>query len=177
MRLIPILFACILPVAAQASPILPDTLLKTIKADPVSYLDSVSTLIASYGAADGITEEQLDTCMALVRAKARTSAILPLMGADLDADGALTRDEVVAAEGAAGVSARSKMAKAFQLADVDGDAVVSAAELVDFGDAAAMAAFSPAAMARMKVLLGFDADGDGKVTLGEVRFGLEALVS
>lgn len=177
MRLIPTLIAVLLPFAAAASPLLPDTLLKTLKANPAVYLDTVAGLIASYGAPDGITEEQLGTSMALVRAKARTGAIMPLMAADLDGDGAITRDEIVAAEAAVGAGARAKIEKAFVKADLDGDAVVSVQELADFGEGAAMAAFSPAKLAGLKVLMGFDADGDGKVTMTEVKAGLAGLAS
>ncbi len=187
MRLIPTLIARILPlvgllaaVAAApvaASPVLPDTLLRMIKADPASYLDTVAALIASYGAEDGLTAEQVDTSIALVRAKARATAMMPLVAADLDGDGTLTREEVVLAKSAASASGRSKLGKAFVLADVDGNAVVTPDELADFGAMAAMKTYSPARMAEIKVLLGFDADGDGKVTLVEVRAGLVGLVS
>ena len=177
MRLIPFVFAVMLPLAAEASPLLPDALLKQVKADPASYLDSVATLIASYGAADGITEDQLGTSIALTRAKARIQAVLPLLGADLDADGAVTREELGAAEGAASAGTRARMEKAFHGADADGDAVVTAVELADFGDAAAMRAVGPAKLAGMTVLMGFDADGDGKVTVSEVRVGLSDMVA
>jgi hypothetical protein len=161
----------------HASPLLPDTLLKSIKADPSGYLESVATMIASYGAADGITEVQVDTSLALLRAKARSGAIMPLIGADLDADGTVTRDEVMVAEAAASAAARGRLERAFQAADADGNAMVTPAELTDFGMGAAMAALSPAEMARIKVLMGFDADGDGKVTVNEVRAGLVGLTS
>ncbi|MGV8985002.1 MAG: EF-hand domain-containing protein [Cypionkella sp.] len=177
MRLIPIVLACLLPLAAQASPLLPETLLKTIKADPTSYLDSVAGLIASYGGADGITEEQVAGSVALVRAKARVSAIVGLIGADLDGDGTVTREEITLTEAAASAAARRKLEKVFVAADVDGDATVSVEELSDFGAMAAMSAISPAQMAQTKVLMGFDADGDGKVTLNEVREGLAGLMS
>lgn len=177
MRLIPMLFACVLPFAVHASPLLPDTLMKSIKADPVGYLDSVTVLIASYGAADGITEAQVDTSLALVRAKARSLAIMPLIGADLDADGTVTRDEVAMTEAAASAAARGRLEKAFVGADADANAMVTPVELTDFGLMSAIAAFSPAEMARIKVLMGFDADGDGKVTVNEVRSGLAGLTS
>ncbi len=177
MRLIPLLFACVLPLAAQASPLLPDALLKSVKANPAGYLKTVTVLIASYGAADGITDEQVNTAMALVRAKARTGAMVPLIAADLDADGTVTRDEVMVAEGAANASGRGKLEKVFLAADADGNAMVTPVELTDFGLTAALAAYSPAAMARVKVLMGFDADGDGKVTLNEVRTALAGLTS
>lgn len=177
MRLIPILFSCILPLAAAANPVLPDQLVKSIKADPARYMDSVAGLIAAYGSDEGITEEQLGTGMALVRAKARTLAVLPLLGADLDADGTVVRAEILAAEAAAGTSARSRMEQAFVKADADANGMVTPQELTDYSAAAAMAAYSPAKMAAMTVLMGFDVDGDGKVTLNEVREGLVGLVS
>ena len=43
--------------------------------------------------------------------------------------------------------------------------------------AAALQAFSPAKMAGLKVLMGFDADGDGKVTVAEVKVGLDGLLT
>jgi hypothetical protein len=177
MRLIPTLLACILPLAAGASPLLPDQLMRSIKADPASYLQTVSGLIAAYGAQDGITEDQLGTGMALVRAKARALAIVPLIGADLDADGTVLREEILAAEAAVGAGARGKLDRTFLTADANADGMVTPEELSDYGAAAAMAAFSPARMAAVKVLIGFDADGDGKVTLTEVRAGLSGLVS
>lgn len=182
MRLIPTLFACILPVVglaapAGASPVLPDTLLQSIKADPANYLEKVAALIAAFGEADGITQEQVATSMALVRANVRVAATLPLLGADLDGDGSVTRDEIGLTKSAASARARIKLDKAFVLADADRDTVVTPQELADFGALAALAAYSPAAMAEVKVLMGFDGDGDGKVTLVEVRAGLAGLVS
>lgn len=182
MRLIPTLFACILPLVglaapADASPVLPDSLLQSIKADPANYLETVAALIAAFGAENAITEEQVGTSLSLVRAKARITATLPLLGADLDGNGAVTRDEVVLAKSAASANARIRLEKAFALADVDVNFVVTPQELADFGELAALAAYSPAKMAEVKVLMGFDADGDGKVTLGEVRAGLVGLVS
>lgn len=175
MRLIPIILACILPMAAQASPDLPARLLKTIQANPTAYLDSVAGLIASYGDTDGITAEEVDGSVALIRAKARTQAVTGLLTADLDGDGAVTREEVLVTEAAASATARARLEKAFVAADADGDTTVSAEELADTGARAAMAALSPARMAQIKVLMGFDVDGDGKVTLAEVRNGLAGL--
>lgn len=175
MRLIPIILACILPLTAQASPDLPETLLKTIKADPSGYLDTVAGLIAAFGAGDGITEEQVAGSVALLRAKARTVAVTGLLAADLDGDGSVTRDEVLVTEAAASANARARLDKAFVAADANGDATVSAGELSDIGAMAAISALSPARMAQIKVLMGFDVDGDGKVSLAEVRSSLAGL--
>lgn len=175
MRLIPIVLAFVLPFAAQAAPLLPEALIQTIKADPARYLDRTASLIAAYGAGDGITEDQVNTSLALVRARARAAAIVPLLMADLDGDGAVTRAEVTGAEATLASAARDRLEAVFVTADADGDAVVSAAERADLGEVAALAALTPSAMAQAKILMGFDADGDGKVTLAEVRQGLAGL--
>lgn len=175
MRLIPILLACVLPLAAEASPLLPEDLIKTIKADPAQYLDHTAGLIAAFGAGDGITEDQVNLSLSLVRAKARAAAILPLLRADLDGDGAVSREEVTLAGATLASPARRRLEARFQAGDGDGDGMISAAELADLGEAAALAALSPSQMAQAKILMGFDADGDGKVTLAEVRQGLAGL--
>lgn len=175
MRLIPIVLALLLPLAAQASPLLPEPLIKAIKADPVQYLDHTAGLIAAFGSGDGITGEQVDMSLALLRAKARAAAILPLLMADLDGDGVIGRGEVTVAEAALASAARGRLEAVFQKADADGNAEVSGAELADLGEAAALAAISPSQLAQAKILMGFDADGDGRVTLAEVRQGLAGL--
>lgn len=176
-RLLPVILACALPFAAAAQPLLPQPLLKSIKADPGAYVASVAELIAAYGAADGITEDQVATSIALIRAKARAGAMMPLISADLDGDGTVLRAEMVAAEGAASATGRARLERVFVNADADGDGAVSAEELSNAGASAAMAAFSPARMAGLKVLMGFDADGNGVVSVSEVRAGLSGLVS
>jgi hypothetical protein len=113
--------------------------------------------------------------LALLRAKARAAAILPLLMADLDGDGVINREEVTVAEDALASAGRSRLEAVFEKADADGNAVISTAELADLGEAAAQAAISPSRMAQAKILMGFDADGDGKVTLTEVRQGLAGL--
>jgi hypothetical protein len=127
MRLIPILLACVLPLAAGASPLLPDALIKAIKADPAGYLDHTAGLIAAFGAGDGITEDQVDMSLALLRAKARAAAILPLLMADLDGDGVINREEVTVAEDALASAGRSRLEAVFEKADADGNAVISTA--------------------------------------------------
>lgn len=176
-RLLPAFLAFSLPFAASAAPLLPQPLLRSIKADPAAYVASVAELIAAYGASDGITEDQLATSIALVRAKARAAAMTPLLAADLDGDGVVQRAELVAAEGASSAAGRARLERVFTAADADTDGAVSAQELSDAGAAAAMSAFGPARMAGLKVLMGFDANGDGLVTVAEVRSGLSGVVS
>jgi hypothetical protein len=53
--------------------------------------------------------------------------------------------------------------------------VLSAAELSEFGHAQAFTAFSEMDEALVRMVLSFDGDGDGLVSLGEVQAGVSAL--
>lgn len=171
------LLPMICPMVALAEGALPPRLLSVIKADKAAYLQEVAALIASSGQGDAITEEQLAVSVALQRTRARVAVLAPLMAADLDGDGAVSREEMLGAASALKAEARVRLDRAFRAADGNGDGLVSGEELAAKADAAALRAFRPAKLAEVKVLMGFDADADGRVTLDEVRAGVQALVS
>jgi EF hand len=98
-----------------------------------------------------------------------------LMAADLDADGAISAEEVAAAVVDLSATARGRLVVQVAKADGDGNGAVSASELAGFGAAAGMAAFGANKLADLQALLGLDSDGDGKVRLDEVKAGLAAL--
>lgn len=176
MRCLALLLA-FLPSVALAQGTLPPRMMKAIKANPEAYLQDVAALIASAGAGDAITADQLAVSIAVQRARARVDVLTPLMEADLNGDGAVARSELLETAAALKAEARVKLDRAFAAADGDGDGLVSVEELAAKGEAAAMSVYRPAQLAEVKVLMGFDADADGRVTLDEVRSGLQALVS
>lgn len=178
MRRLVLSFAlCLLPAAVLAQGALPPRLMTAIKSDPAAYLQEVAALIAGAGQGDAITADQLAVSIAVRRAQARAAVVESLVAADLDGDGAVTRAEMLDASGAMKAGARVRLDRQFAAADGDGDGVVTAAELASAGDAAALSVMGPARLAEVKVLMGFDANGDGRVTLDEVRSALQSLVS
>ncbi len=167
----------LMPSVALAQGALPPQMMQAVKSDPSAWLQDVAALIGSAGQDGAVTADQLAVAVAVKRAAARVAAMEPLMAADLDGDGMVTRDEVTGAGHGLAAGAQAALQADFAAADGNGDGKVSKAELVALGDAAALSAMGPARLAEVKVLMGFDADGDGRVTLDEVKAGLQALVS
>ena len=153
----------------------PDAVAKRIVADPAAYLEGVAVLIAGYGAAGAIDRAGLDNVVALARASARAVALRRLQGADLNGDGAVTAVEIGVTKAASAAVTRGRLAVYFAKADGDGDGAVSAAELQAYAGAAALAAYDEARASQLRAVLGFDGNGDGRVTLDEVKAGVAAL--
>ena len=168
------IFLSVLAVPASAGAV-PEALAKRILLDPAGYVDSVAVLIAGYGAAGAIDRAGLDNVLALGRASARAVALRRLQGADLDGDGAVAAVEIGVTEAASAAVTRGRLAVYFAKADGDGDGAVSAAELQAYAGAAALAAFDEARASQLRAVLGFDGNGDGRVTLDEVKAGVAAL--
>lgn len=171
-----VLALVLLPGLASAEG-LPPRMMKAVRADPQAWVQDVAALIASAGQGDAVTSDQLAVAVGLQRARARVDVLAPLLAADLDGDGQITREEMLGAAQAMKASARAGLSRDFDAADGDGDKVVTAVELALAGDAAALSVLRPDRMAAVKVIMGFDADGDGRVTLDEVKAGVQALVS
>jgi Ca2+-binding EF-hand superfamily protein len=95
-----------------------------------------------------------------------------LAGGDLNCDSVLTSDELRRTKAAVSASARAKQQRSFVQADVDGDGKVSASELAAYCQLAADKAVSLTEIKTTKLVMAFDANDDGKVTVDEVREGL-----
>ena len=173
----PALIAVFLPIAADTRPDLaaftiPETAVRQVMDDPQRYFEDMTDLIAAYGVDGAITAEQVDTSIAFEQAKARSYVMSVLAGGDLNCDGVLTSDELRRTKAAVSASARAKLQRCFVQADVDGDGKVSASELAAYGQLAADKAVSPTEIKTTKLVMAFDANDDGKVTVDEVRKGL-----
>lgn len=154
---------------------LPDAAVKRILRDPGGWMAQATRLIAGFGGADGLRAEGIARHVAIERAAARAGALRDLLVADLDGDGAVTAAE--AADYMQVLSARGRGGFLLDLAgaDGDGDGTASAAELATMATAAGLAALPPADEARLAWVLAFDGNGDGAVTLVEMRQGVAAL--
>jgi Ca2+-binding EF-hand superfamily protein len=161
---------------ALAEEALPSALSKRIRADPTGYLNEVSALIAGYGTGGAINRQGLDNVVALARAAARARAWQRLSAVDLDGDDMITPGEVAISAAALGAAARGRLVVAIAAADADHDGTVSAAEMHITAAMAALDGFDEAKAQQLRAILMFDGDGDGQVTLDEVRATLAARV-
>jgi len=171
------LLAALLPIATSTLPTpaaftVPETAVRQVMDDPQKYFEDMTDLIAGYGADGAITAEQVDTSIAFEQAKARSYVMSVLAGGDLNCDGILTGEELRRTKEAISASARARLVRLFSQADTDGDGKVSANELTAFGLIAADKAVTPTEIKTTKLVMAFDANEDGKVTVEEVREGL-----
>ena len=98
-----------------------------------------------------------------------------LLAADLDGDGAVQTGEIAVAAGAASASTRARLITTHARADADSDGIVSAAELAVHAGAESLKQVSEAEAAMSRAVLAFDLDGDGAVTMAEVKRALVVL--
>ena len=160
------------PLPTLAAFTIPETAVRQVMDDPQKYFEDMTDLIAAYGADGAITAEQVDTSIAFEQAKARSYVMSVLVAGELNYDGVLTGDELRRTKGALSASARARLQRIFVQADADGDGKVSAGEVTDFGLIAADKAVTLTEIKTTKLVIAFDANEDGKVTVEEVRLGL-----
>lgn len=162
------------PMAALAD--WPKALVAQVQRNPDKYLDVMAVMIGGFGTDGALNAVALHNVVALARADARAGALQRLLPADLDGDGtvALAEMQLRAATEAAGL--RGRLVLAFGKADADGDGHVTAVELQAYANGVAQNAFSADKAAAIYAVLGFDGNGDGRVTLAEISAGI-ALVS
>ena len=132
-------------------------------------------LVAGFGGPDGLTEQGIDAHVALERAGARATALRRFHAMDLDADGAVDREELAVARAAASAATRGRMERQFDQADTDGSGQVDLAEIAAAGRAAGLRALDEGEEALLRAAFRLDADGDGALTVQEVRAGVARL--
>lgn len=157
----------------RAAPLAPG-LVERVRADPDRFLEDAAGLILGYGRDGQIDAAGVERFLSVQRAKLRVAALRRLMLADLDADGAVTSDELAVLLAAEGAGPRGRLAMAHLRADADGDGTVSAAELAAHGRTVAQVL--PPGLADLRSILAFDRDGDGAVGLVELRRGMADLL-
>jgi len=177
MPALPTLIVVLLPALTTPKPDLaaftiPETAVRQVMDDPQKYFEDMTDLIAAYGVDGAITAEHADTSIAFEQAKARSYVLSVLADGDLNLDGVLTGDELRRTKAAISASARARLVRIFTQADADGDGKVSASEAAAFGLLAADKAVSPTEIKTTKLVMAFDTNEDGKVTIKEVREGL-----
>ncbi|MCU9847669.1 hypothetical protein OEZ60_06580 [Defluviimonas sp. WL0024] len=157
--------------------VLPARVVSRIHARPAAYAEDAADLILSFGEAGGIGPDGIDTAIRAERARVRAREMERFLVADLDNDGRMTAVEIEGLITRTYEGRRGKLKLAQERADRDGDRVISAAELKDHAEAVALDAMDDRDAAELMALMAFDLDHDGRVALGEVMAGVEAVAA
>lgn len=145
---------------------------KAMQKDPGRFADRVTDLIAGFGGPEGLRTAGIEEHIALERAGARAAALRRLMAIDLDADGALDREELSVSQRAANAATRGRLERQFAAADANADGQIDQGEMLADGQAAALRSLGEAEAAMLRALMTLDADGDGALTVAELDLAM-----
>jgi hypothetical protein len=155
-----------MPAALQG---VPEALAKRLRRAPDDFVADAASLILGYGRDGAIDRDGIAQYVAVERARARAGALRRMWEADLNADGAVTRVELGVLVAAAEARYRGRMMLTHEAADGDGDGTVTAVEMLAKANVMALEQFSAADEERAMGMLFLDLNGDGILTLDEVR--------
>jgi EF hand len=147
----------------------PETLAKRLRRAPDDFVADAASLILGYGRDQGIDRAGIAQYVAVERARARAGALRRMWEADLNADGAVTQAELGVLVAAAEARYRGRMMLTHEAADGDGDGTVTAVEMLAKANVMALEQFSVADEERAMAMLTLDLNGDGTLSLDEVR--------
>ncbi len=148
---------------------LSEKMFKRMQSSPDAFVEDAAALIYGYGTDAGIAAAGIDLAIAADRAAARGRTMGRMMQADLDGDGTATADEIGVLVQATSAKGRGRVALSFQTADADNDGTVSLVEMQAQATIAGETAVSPGKVAALRGMMALDTDGDGLLTMAEVR--------
>lgn len=153
----------------------PGATLAQISDQPDRFLREAAGLILGYGRDGRIDPGGIEDAIATERASLRAREVRRLLVADLDDDLAVDARELDVAIAAASATMRGRLMGWHMDADLDRDGTVIWSELRAFAKASSLTALDEDAAGAMRSLMVFDLDGDGYVSVAEVRRALELL--
>lgn len=145
--------------------------------DQAEFVEAAATAIHWFGDARGLNPAAIEDYIAAERAQRRASVVAGLMAADLNADGAVSAQEVARLAPALAPQTRGRLIASHALADTGRDGSVDAAEMTLHSGAEALRLVSEKRAEVLHILMLFDLDGDGWVLLDEVRSAVADLAS
>lgn len=161
--------------ASELVDAMPAMRLKALKASPEGFLEDAAVVIFAAGRDGRLDAAGLDTYIALRRAEVRARRMGQFLGADLDNDGTIGRDEASLFAGSLGARRRGEVYWMFDLADRDEDGSVTMQELRIHAETKAVQALDDADAAGLRSLMLFDRNTDGAVTMDEMVSAVSAL--
>ena len=154
----------------------PEAMAKRLRSAPEAFLRNAARLIHGYGTADGINAAGIEGFIAQKRARVRARSITPLLAADLNDDGRIGREEMLAVAATLAANARGDLRIDFDHADTSRDGALTLDELRAFGQTRAMAELTEEEVLRLMGLLVFDSDANGWTTMPEVEDGVRRIL-
>ena len=164
------------PAVAELIKSMPEKRLKALRATPDGFLDDAATMIYAYGTDGRINAAGLEAYIMLRRSEARARSMAMFLTADLNNDGAISRDEAKLYASTLTARRRGDLQWGFDLADADADGSLNMDELRNHADGVAMKAMDESDAAGVRSLILFDLDGDGTVAIDEVVAAVGSLV-
>ena len=173
-------FAALAPALgfAQSAPATPapddpaTALQKRMLRAPDAFLSDAAELIMGYGTGGAIDQAGIDKAIAVTEAGVRAREWRRFMLADLNGDGTAAAEEIAVLVQAASAASRGRLTLMFDGADTDKDGAVTRAEMDSAAAAAVQRPPRPGRAAMLTAMLTLDGNGDGQLTLEEVRAAL-----
>ncbi len=163
------------PDMAEIAELLPEALRDRIRLSPTGFIEDTAKMILAYGGKDGLDAQGIEWKIAADRARARALAEERFLGADLNGDDQVSRDEMNRHLSLTYGEARGGLELDFRLADSDADGSVSAAERHMLARQVAMTKLPDSKAQTLQATLLLDLDGNGSLTLDELTAAVEAL--
>ncbi|MCB1359509.1 MAG: hypothetical protein KDK53_24350 [Maritimibacter sp.] len=157
---------------------LPERKLEELRRSPRAFIEMAADMIYGFGTAGALGPEGIDRYIAMGRAQIRAREIRRFLLADLDDDGVVTEAEINVLIAAEAATSRGRLYLAFRSADTAGgapDGRVDLDEMRAHASRVALEEIDAVKVDRIRSILLFDLDGDGRVTLPEVTDAVEAL--
>lgn len=152
-----------------------DPLAEAMARNPQRFEARMIDLIAGFGGPDGAQAQDIEAHIALERAGARATALRRFLAMDLDADGAVTRQELAVSQRAASASGRGRMERQFVMADADASGTLDADEIAAAARTASLQALDEDEATLLRALMRLDADGNGVLSVAEVTAAVDRL--
>jgi hypothetical protein len=163
------------PGASTLIEAMPAKRLKALKASPEGFLEDAAEVIYAAGQGGRIDAAGLETFIALRRAEVRARRIGFFLAADLDNDGAISRNEAGLFAASLNARRRGGIQWGFDLADADMDGSLTMAELRIYAETEALQEVDEIDAAGLRSLMLFDLNNDGVVAMDEVVTAVSAL--
>lgn len=143
--------------------------------DRAEFVEAAAIAINWFGDPRGLNAAAIEDYIAAERAERRAGVIKALMAADLSADGTVSTAEVARLAPTLTPTARGRLIALHALADTDADGIAGPEEMIRLAQAEALRLVDDDRAESLRLLLVFDADGDGWVLLDEVRTAIAGL--